>query len=118
MRLVISLALACTHAFVTTPSPRPLTRLRAAPAQDTVRLQKKISAFEAEVKLMKERYVALAAWLVHLLKEKRGVAAPAAAPAAARGSTSRLDRARRSAEPEKGIKKGKGKAKAGPSRSW
>ena len=75
-------------------------------------------AFEAEVKLMKERYVALAAWLVHLLKEKRGVAAPAAAPAAARGSTSRLDRARRSAEPEKGIKKGKGKAKAGPSRSW
>ena len=74
-------------------------------------------AFEAEVKLMKERYVALAAWLVHLLKEKRGVAAPAAAPAAARGSTSRLDRARRK-EPEKGIKKGKGKAKAGPSRSW
>ena len=72
-------------------------------------------AFEAEVKLMKERYVALAAWLVHLLKEKRGVAAPAAAPAAARGSTSRLDRARRK-EPEKG--KGKGKAKAGPSRSW
>lgn len=73
-------------------------------------------AFEAEVKLMKERYVALAAWLVHLLKEKRGVAAPAAAPAAARGSTSRLDRARRK-EPEKDIKKGKGKAKAGPSRS-
>jgi hypothetical protein len=51
MRLVISLALVCTHAFVNTPSPRPLTRLRAAPAQDTVRLQKKISAFEAEVKL-------------------------------------------------------------------
>ena len=51
---------------------------------------------------MKERYVALAAWLVHLLKEKRGVAAPAAAPAA-RGSTSRLDRARR-----KGAREGQG----------
>jgi hypothetical protein len=49
MRLLALLA--CTHAFVTTPSPRPLTRLRAAPTQDTTRLQKKITAFEAEVKL-------------------------------------------------------------------
>ena len=51
MRLAVALALACTHAFVTTPSPRRPTRLGAAPAQDTTRLQKKISAFEAEVKL-------------------------------------------------------------------
>jgi len=39
--------------------------------------------FEAEVEVMKARYGALADWLVHLLKEKRGVDAPAAAPAAA-----------------------------------
>jgi len=51
MRLVVALALACTHAFVATPSSRRPTRLQAAPAQDTTRLQKKISAFEAEVKL-------------------------------------------------------------------
>ena len=51
MRLVISLALVCTHAFLNTPSPRRPTRLGAAPAQDTARLQKKITAFEAEVKL-------------------------------------------------------------------
>ena len=49
MRLLALLA--CTHAFVNTPSSRRPTRLRAAPAQDTVRLQKKIAAFEAEVKL-------------------------------------------------------------------
>ena len=49
MRLLALLA--CTHAFVATPSSRRPTRLKAAPAQDTTRLQKKIAAFEAEVKL-------------------------------------------------------------------
>ena len=49
MRLLALLA--CTHAFVTTPSSRRPTLLKAAPAQDTIRLQKKITAFEAEVKL-------------------------------------------------------------------
>ena len=49
MRLLALLA--CTHAFVTTPSSRRPTLLKAAPAQDTTRLQKKITAFEAEVKL-------------------------------------------------------------------
>ena len=49
MRLLALLA--CTHAFVATPSSRRPTRLQAAPAQDTTRLQKKIAAFEAEVKL-------------------------------------------------------------------
>ena len=63
MRLVISLALVCTHAFVTTPSPRRPTRLGAAPAQDTARLQKKITAFEAEVKL-KQTLVSLS--LIHI----------------------------------------------------
>ena len=49
MRLLALLA--CTHAFVATPSARRPTLLKAAPAQDTIRLQKKITAFEAEVKL-------------------------------------------------------------------
>ena len=49
MRLLALLA--CTHAFVATPSSRRPTHLRAAPAQDTTRLQKKVAAYEAEVKL-------------------------------------------------------------------